>query len=291
MNSRWMGALVFVLAMPRPAGATVVTYRNLVHTSLGAATLTLGGDSLKVSNLGSSGSDGVMIALPAPGDFHIDHAPAHIPSGGYMAFAAVAGSDTISFGRVSPVNDSSQLEVAFKDLPGITAYRVQAYLGGVLQRTADVPISALPVTAISTLPQDNICIRCFFKKVGNWIEDNVSITHGTIKVIMPDLSIVTVQTVGIDHNFLVAHGHIGDDPVAVSFDNLVVFPVGSTVSVPTRDRVVITAANHPGLTLRGEAIAPILPMAGRSTWWFAGALLLMVGAVALRARRARATEA
>lgn len=287
MKRYGMGLLLVALLAPAPAGAVQVTFKNRVHTSLGAATLTLAGDSLRVANLGSSGNDGVSIAVSNGGAFHMDLSATHIPSNGFMGFFALTAADTLSAGRVSPLNDSMELQVAFKALPGITLYRVEAYLGGALVRSRDIPLGALPITSRGAPAESDICIGCFFRRVANWFEDHASVTHGSVKIPLPSGEIISVPTVGVDFTFIVAHGHIGDDPVPVAFDNIVVYPVGTTVNTPRADQVILTAGNHPGFTIRQEATILPAPMAERSFWILCGVALLTIGCWRLWALKRR----
>ncbi|MGD0539823.1 MAG: hypothetical protein ABSC03_19510, partial [Verrucomicrobiota bacterium] len=63
---RWLMTffVVFGVSLTAKAQPLPVVYQGLTNSSLGNATLAVSGSQLVVSNLGSSGQDGVSIALP-----------------------------------------------------------------------------------------------------------------------------------------------------------------------------------------------------------------------------------
>lgn len=287
MKRNVWGLMLATLLLPALAQGTQVTFKGYVHTSVGAATLTPAGDSLTVGNLGSSGNDGVSIAVPTSGGFHVEFNPVVLPANGALGVFALASGDTLSASRISIVGGQKVMEVAFKDVPGITAYRVEAYLAGALVRTADVPLSALPVTSRPVPDESNICIRCFFRRVSDWLDDhNASVVKSSVTYTTPDGHTYSYPTYGADYKFLTV-GHIGNDPTAVSFDNVLVYPIGATSNSPRADQLVLLGTNHPGIVLKQETFLPTVPMAERSFWILAAAMCLAIGLAWLSVRRSR----
>lgn len=243
--------LVFALAAPTALHANTVTYKGNVHHSLGASSLTLIADSLRIAPLGPSGLDGVTIELPVAGKFHMVMAQRHIPLNGSMSFAGLAGLDTISSGMVVPAADSMELSVAFKDVPGITHYRVNAYLDDLLVRSRDVPVGSLPLAGGGDPAQTDVCIGCFLKKVGRWLGDHASLTHDSIDIPIANGEIISVPVYGVDFKFETP-GRITGDAVAIVFDNLVIYPIGATVDISPATRLNVTAKNHPPIMIEQD---------------------------------------
>ena len=116
------------------------TYSGLSHTSLGSAVLTATGTQLTVANLGSSGQDGVSIALPKAAAFEaqwLDSNPDSIPTAG--AFLSLKAKGTLgtqaghAIGELRVQESSGALVVTADFTPvGATTRTVRAYLNGAL---------------------------------------------------------------------------------------------------------------------------------------------------------------
>jgi hypothetical protein len=113
--------LVFFANSPTPAAANrlgppPVTFRGFAHTALGAATLQLAGNRLFVGNLGSSGNDGVSVALGGAASFtmaldslSLNNAGARMTiSGGGLS----GGVPNFSFGQASLSNSAGVVFVS-----------------------------------------------------------------------------------------------------------------------------------------------------------------------------------
>jgi len=144
-NSRILAAVLLgftVLLSPVGANTNPVIYQQLSHTELGAASIGVVGANLVVSNLGSSGSDGVHVDLPSGtreyrmGWQSLGNATA-TPTGAYLQGDATAVVNNIPdqpFGFVRITDNGAQLEVTADFSPvGSATARVEVYNGGVLQ--------------------------------------------------------------------------------------------------------------------------------------------------------------
>src|SRR5262245_13885459 len=97
-------ALVLGLCVAPELGQAVV-YRGLAHTPLGAANLTITpANELIVSNIGSSGNDGVSIDLGRAVTFEIEYRPIQNPrntaSRAFTVHGQVAGNPGVLVGRL-----------------------------------------------------------------------------------------------------------------------------------------------------------------------------------------------
>ena len=118
-----------------------LVYQGLTNTPLGNATLALSGSELVVSNLGSSGQDGVSLALPS----HLSAVDVNslsldvsntLPVGAYIRSQAVGTANGITngvLGTVTVTKMGTNLSVSADCSPmGVSTFTVQAYRQGVL---------------------------------------------------------------------------------------------------------------------------------------------------------------
>lgn len=147
------------------------------HTALGAATITgVGGAKVTVSNIGSSGQDGVVINLgdANQADLQLDPVSlsalgAHLAVSATGTFSGVAKTD---LGGASLTNVGSTIDVQadFSAL-GANQVRVEVWQGAAFQGSAVVPGGAnvatllstgVPVTGCGKFPPDPPCIYIDF---------------------------------------------------------------------------------------------------------------------------------
>ena len=152
--SLWLGGIA-INAQPLPEPPTVL-FQGWQHTGVGQAGLTVGPNGLRISNLGSSGRDGVLIdfqervRVATFGFDAIDFAPRL--TGQLTVFAAgtlggvpgrILGSSTLTW-------QSNQVAVNLQAGSGLSngSFRLEAYHNGALTGTADFatdgPIGRLP---------------------------------------------------------------------------------------------------------------------------------------------------
>ncbi len=124
-------------------GGAGVDFRGLLHLPLGDAILTLAGDTLEVSNIGSTGADGVMteLQLEPPMSWYVSMDPiVASPPGSFMSTNVVGalggsvvptGPETISTLQVTDAGDVLEIDVDFSPI-GSPTYRLELYLDGVL---------------------------------------------------------------------------------------------------------------------------------------------------------------
>ncbi len=157
MSSRsWLLAKRLWVALPLLAGAALslnastasaVVYRGLVHSELGTAVLTPTDTALVVSNIGSSGNDGVSVFQPNPvGAAELD-VPSGLPIGGIMTFGTFTGSDTVTVTRVTQAtSDTARVQGSFASVPGASSVLVQAFLNNTLVRSKTVTFAGAATT-------------------------------------------------------------------------------------------------------------------------------------------------
>ncbi len=119
-----------------------VSYQGLLCTSLGNAALSAAGSQLVISNLSSSGQDGVSFALPAGAPaLDIGWQPMDqsntLPVGAYVQSRVVGSSGAITNGvlgtlTVTKAGTSNYVISANYTNIGVTTFTLQAYLQGVL---------------------------------------------------------------------------------------------------------------------------------------------------------------
>jgi hypothetical protein len=164
-NASWSGApTAMQITASQVPGLTITSenaslvYQGLTNSSLGNATLAVSGSQLVVSNLGSSGQDGVAIALPG----NLSGLEAHwqnpdpsgtLPVGAYLKQQVVGpGRDGTSgvLGMVAVTKAGTSNYVVSADFSpvGVSTYTVQAYRQGVLVAQASgQPGAALAVAS------------------------------------------------------------------------------------------------------------------------------------------------
>ena len=215
-----------------------VTYAGLTHTALGNALianqLDHGSNTLTVSNLGSSGQDGVAIALPA----NLTHWDAHwlnpeasvaLPVGAYIRQQIIGTAGTVNNGvletvQVTKAGTSNYVISADFSPLGASTRTVEVYNGG--NRVARVtgqsgPVCATTVTITASASAGGGCCPWYvYVDVDFGISVNLAISGGP----------------------------------AVVGDRLVMIPEGgSSVSFPVT--MQITASQIPSLTFMSEDVA------------------------------------
>jgi len=172
MTSRFIFLLAIgtVLA-PEICPANTLNYNGLPHTSLGAATLAPAGPNLLVSNIGSSGLDGVSVDIDPSALYTMDWLP--LDAGNITPLSAdlvKIAIDGRMGGGVQALGDSTLMRdaggakyeiIADYSAAGSPTFRVQLFLGGGLvfsQAALAQPLivagdgSALPSGAAAGLP-------------------------------------------------------------------------------------------------------------------------------------------
>ena len=219
-----------------------VVYQGLANTSLGNASISvdltpLGGPTLEVSNLGSSGQDGVSIAFPTNltdlevgwQDLDVSNT---LPVGAYIQSQTIGTAngitngvlDTLTVTKQCAVCDGSNYVVSADFSPiGASNYTVQAYLHGVLVAQA-IASNGAPLTV------------CPIK-----IKPDVDWKKG-----VPTASIIII--------FGVATSAFAGGPV-VTWDSFDLTPNGNAPlgSPPTAFQIV--ASQVPGLTITSENVS------------------------------------
>ncbi len=130
---------------PLPTNSFLV-YQGLLNESLGNASLTLSGNQLIVTNLGSSGQDGVTIAMPTNATGLVvnwqDLDPSNtLPVGAYIQSQAIGTANGITNGVLGTLTDTKGCAVCDGTNWGISAdyspmgvsnYTVQVFYEGIL---------------------------------------------------------------------------------------------------------------------------------------------------------------
>ena len=131
--------------------------------ALGAAHFQASGGTLAVSNLGSSGNDGVSINAGSASRVEATLAPLgdpnSTPTGAYVesrAFGSIDGVPNQPIGQLRFTDIGAQLEVSFHAQAGETQ-RIQVYNGGTL--VADVAGHIGPAAHVSTWPAEYIIVN------------------------------------------------------------------------------------------------------------------------------------
>jgi hypothetical protein len=211
-----------------------VLYAGLSNTAVGDASLGLEGGRLKVSNIGSSGQDGVAIVWPngATGlQTHWDDVDAGdvLPVGAYVRQQVIGSAPGIVNGPLGSVTmlkagTSNILISADFASVGASTYRVEAYLQGVLVAKASGLNGAALATARNMGLSADLEIKCCP------VEVTVSVDwgHGSTSLLVNGASVTC------DHLFITPEG--------------VTFP-----STPTG--VQITASNVETLSVSAENLA------------------------------------
>jgi hypothetical protein len=208
-------------------------YGGLTNTSLGHATLAVAGSQLIVSNLGSSGQDGVSLALPSnltALDLHwlpLDLSNT-LPIGSYVQGQTIGTAYGITNGvlgtaTMTKVGTTSYLVSADFSAVGASNYTVQAYLNGVLAGQA------------TNLQGSSLALA--------------------------DLDCISVDTAGYTMTFgwgtNPATLYLGSATVAVICDHLYVIP--QNVSVPNAPAAFqVTAFEMPLLNVAAVTVSPLV---------------------------------
>lgn len=146
--SHWISnavpSLMVVLFAAIPASAGTINIFGLPNTSQGNATLNVVGGSLVVSNIGSSGDDGVLVTLPSQTTYFDAHfnplAPQSLNPGSVFqvtGLGTINGIPNQTTATAQAVDMGSQWALNF-NFSNITSGDLEAYyyLGGVLVATA-----------------------------------------------------------------------------------------------------------------------------------------------------------
>ena len=191
---------------PPPPAPQSLVYQGLLNTGLGSATLTLAGSQLDVANLGSSGQDGVSIALPddlTGLDVHWQPLDASdsLPAGSFIQeqiIGAGASSANGLLGTVTMTKAGSGDYVVSADFSPISAstYTVQGYRNGVLVAQA----TGQPGASLATcnIYGDSGCIPRFPTVPGggwDWPDPGTLLTIGTSASVSVDRLYVLPENV------------------------------------------------------------------------------------------------
>lgn len=247
-----------VVAGPALAGAGFNAF-GLDHGPLGAAQLSLDGGVLTVSNIGSSGLDGVRIDLgPSQGlTSEVDFGPAGglRPGMAYWIDAftpgplALAGQDQKTlcarFQEVQGGLAALSLDVVFYDP---TTIRVVASLGGQLQQTFEFEQPFPDPLVVSNIGSSGLDgVRLTISNIGSSGQDGVG-PGGNVKID----GFLEIEVVNVADGSVGGNPSIQFDTLSISLDGL---PAGTPV-IPL-NRIDMRAAN-PGATfelfVRDEAL-------------------------------------
>ena len=209
-----------------------LSYAGLPHTALGQATLMEATDgALLVSNIGSSGQDGVSVALPSDltaWEAHwqpLDPLDA-LPVGAYVREALIGTGNGVVNGvlgtlQVTKAGTSNHVVSADFSPLGASTYTVQAYRQGVLVAQATNQPGAALAAAVGGLESAGFEVSCCPLRWRGWLDWG---TAGT------SLSVAGTT---------------------VSCDNLYITPEGVSFTGPPT-AVEITASQIPSLTITSE---------------------------------------
>jgi hypothetical protein len=115
-----------------------VIYKGLLHASVGSATLTVASNRLDIGNLGSSGQDGVAIALPSMVDWEAkwldleENGP--LPIGAYLQESLIGSAGTVTNGILGTLTTTKMgtsnylITVDFSPM-GVSNFTVAVYNG------------------------------------------------------------------------------------------------------------------------------------------------------------------
>ena len=155
-----------------------------MHQVRGAALLdaSSGGQSLVVSNLGSSGQDGVRVFLEDAREFELELVPLDLTTNGAIYTAEAfglklcdTGSIPVPDGQGSPVGSAGctntgvvRASADFSDI-GATMVRVELYLNGVLQDSGIRPNGALATVTAGPSGAPRIRSTDFYSNPARWV--------------------------------------------------------------------------------------------------------------------------
>jgi hypothetical protein len=237
-------------------------YQGLTNTSLGHASITAVGSSEVISNLGSSGQDGVSFSLPEGAVFDASWTafdPSNsLPAGAYLQEQIIGTAGTVTDGPLGTVTmtkvcgdcpcpphvycDSFNVTADFSNLE-ISNYTVQAYLNGTL--VAQATNQPGPVLATCGIWGDSGCIPQPTRLGGGWDWTNDP---------APYVTIGTGSPVQCDHLYVIAENVTG-----------------------TPSAFQITASQVPGITINSATAAQSLVYQGLTNTSLGHASITAVG--------------
>ena len=145
MNRNWFVLFAVAVLVPAVAEANTLSFNGLTHTSTGAAVLAPSGANLVVSNIGSSGLDGVSVDIDPAGLYEMDWLPLDplnvtpdvellkIKARGRMGGGAV---QDLGYSTLTRTTAGTKFEItADYGAAGSATYGVALYLGGGLVYT------------------------------------------------------------------------------------------------------------------------------------------------------------
>jgi hypothetical protein len=226
-------------------GIERLVYQGLTNTSLGNATLAASNGTLIVSNLGSSGQDGVSIAWP-PSLSGLDVTwqsldPSNtLPVGAYIQEDIIGTAGAITNGLLGTVtmtklcatcgaNNGSNYVISADFSPiGVSNYTVQAYLQGVL--VAQATNQPGPAVAYSDFWGDSGCTPPSAVTGGGW-DWETNLTGGSL----PLVTIAGLAGVQCDQLYIVPENVSG---ISTAFQ--------------------LTASGVPSLTITEVTVSPLV---------------------------------
>jgi hypothetical protein len=249
-----------------------LVYQGLTNTSLGNATLAASNGTLIVSNLGSSGQDGISIAIPTNlSGLDVNWQPLDpsntLPVGAYIQEDIIGTAGAITNGLLGTVtttklcaacgtNYGSNYVISADFSPiGASHYTVQAYLQGVL--VAKATNQTGPALAYCDIWDDSGCTPPPPVPGGGW-DWETNLTGGS-------LPLVTI-----------------DGLAGVQCDQLYIVPENvSGISTAFQ----LTASDVPSLTITGVTVSPLVLGVSRTgtnltLQWYGGGVLQSTGNLA-----------
>lgn len=163
-NKQLLPGLAAALPSWPSTGCPEITFGNLPHRALGGAVLTSTSAGLEVSNIGSSGQDGVEIELPtrqSPGFGHQVslELPASLPAGASLKVSSLAevGGAVQAVGEVSTRSLGNGTEEITPNFASGREARMEVWSGGVVIRVIPLPITCR-VTVTIACGKRRVCI-------------------------------------------------------------------------------------------------------------------------------------
>ena len=205
-------------------------------SGLGSSTLTATTEStLVVSNIGSSGNDGVSVDLGRADKWNAEWLPLDstgtLPNGAYFTVEAIGianGVDVVSLGEGKAMKTPSGWEVsADYSSSGATTQTVEVYSGGVVVASASGHTG--PAAIAARPPND-----------GHWTASSARIRHGCTGTWKPPV-VVTIP---------------GPKSAAVMADSVKIIPDNDTLGHDYMTNVLVKAANIPEIVFTKMSKGP-----------------------------------
>jgi hypothetical protein len=263
-----LAAAIPSIILTNESVAVVVNYAGLPVTSLGEATLAVSGSQLVVSNLGSSGQDGVSFALPGSLALEVEWQPFDLsnmlPAAAFMQEQVVGTANGITNGPLGTVTftklcgtcsagsgSNFVISADFSQI-GASNFTVQAFLNGVLVGQATNQPG--PSLAYCGIWDDSGCTPQPPILGGGWDWTNP----------LPVLTIKGGPSVQCDHLYIVPD-NVSGTPTALQITASQV-PVLTMTAVEVSPLLVSVGTTQQGITLQWVGTGVLQYSTDLKTW-------------------------